>query len=317
MKKFSSVIGSLIVILLLGDSLLSLNNQKEVNDEQINLWIKQLNDSIWRQRDAAVCALARLKENQKTEKVKIALIDLLKKEVTIEIDGEEYITTDIPTPGWEKIADPDERDAECHAHAEYFSFLLDVVADLRDVRTIPILINFIGGVGSPVNKALAEIGEPVVDPLIELLDKGGPTGAENAAEILDKMLETKEEGYTPQRETRSNIKNALIKALKRNAHPTNPSKEWNEILEEFTIHSPGVTPDSTAEKWFETRIMLKAYARRDIIRSLSKLADKDLIPLFGDISKNDPYTKKQKDGSIHCPVREEAQKAIELIESEE
>lgn len=286
--------------------------KEKVADDSISAWIEKLNDPDWQKRDVAVCRLSQLNENQKTEQVRDALISLLKKIVIIEFNGKEYIRTGIPTPGLDTIPDPKLCDQIAHGYAEYFSGLLDAVVDLRDARTIPILIKFMGH----SRKVLVEIGEPAVLPLIRALYDEDPMAKCSAAKVLGDMLEEKEEGYTARGKTREKIKDALIDALKRNAQPKNRNEEWVEIITERTLHSPWeMLPDSTAEMWFETRVMLKADVRINVIRALSRLGDKDVIPLLKEISENDPYTKEHKDGTIYYPVREEAAKIIKELES--
>jgi HEAT repeat protein len=287
--------------------------KEKVADDSISAWKEKLNDKDWHKRYDAVYYLNKLGEKQKTEKVKKALIDLLWKEVTIEIEGKTYIRRGIPTPGWDTIADPKIRDGVADGHAEYFSALLNAVVDLRDIRTIPILVEFMGH----SRKALEEIGEPAVLPLIRTLHNEDPMVKSSAAKILGEMLEEKEGGYTARGETRKKIKDALIEALKENAQPKDRSEEWEEIIAERTspLRPPGQLPDSTAKMWFETRIMLKSNVRLNVVRALTKLGDRDVIPLLKEISENDPYTEKRKDGSVYYPVREAAAEAIKKLES--
>lgn len=315
MKIFYFIISIFLIIGLTNLFLWSSNNQETINDAQIDQWINFLGDSSWEKRADAVYALNQLEEEQKTERVKKALIDLLWQEVTIEREGKKYIATGIGTPGLDTIADPKIRQGVADAHAEYFYSLLEAVANLRDVRAIPILVQFMGG--GNIRKALVKIGEPAVLPIIGVLQEANPGRKWAAADALGQILEEKKEGYTARGKTREIIKDAFVEALKRNAQPEDRNKEWEEIITERTLRSPWeMLPDSTVEKWFEVRIMLKADVRLSVIRALSRLEDKDIISLLKEISEHDPYTDEREDGTIYYPVREAAAEIIKELESQ-
>jgi len=254
--------------------------------EKITQWIEQLNHSDWRIRDKAVSHLNRLKKEQKTERVRKALINLLEREVTAERDGKKYITTVIPDPGQGKG----------EGFGEYIVNLLEAVANLRDARAVPILVEFMAGGGQAVEDALVEIGERCVDPLIEKLHKGAAglnlSLKAAAAKVLGRILKEKKTGYTAKGKIRVRIKQALFKALKENQHPTDASLEW-----------------------YEMRVMERAWVRKNIVWALGESGDKDVIPVLEEISRTDPYKKKRKDGTIYHPVREEARKAVAKIQS--
>lgn len=252
---------------------------KQESEEQINQWIEQLNAEDWRTRSIAVSHLDHLKENQKTEKVKNSLINLLRKEIIIEKDGKEYIRTAIKSQG------------EGEGFMEYIGLLLDAVANLRDVRTIPIFVEYT----SWGRRMLPEIGEPAVEPLIEKLNN-----SMNAvtAFTLGEMVKPKDKGYVAKGKTREKIKQSLIKALEKSKHPTDKKIEW-----------------------YEHRAMKFAVIRRAVVHALGNFGDADVIPRIKKIAKEDPYfqdfTKKKnyKGPKKRYMVREEAERVLKQLEA--
>ncbi len=272
-----------LVILFLALSILIFNNQvfsNEKSEEKISQWIKQLNDEDWRIRDRTVAYLNKLEENQKTEKVKAALISLLKKEIIIEKDGKEIVRQGIPCPP----------PCEGEGHMEYVMNLVEVVAQLRDPRTIPFLVQLTSF--PEVRIAIVEMGEPVIEPLIDQLING--LNKLDAARTLGLMVKKKEKGYITSATTKGKIKQALLKALQANKHPMDKSIEW-----------------------YEVRAMQRARVRLAIVEALAEFSDKDLIPVLQGIAKNDPYSYTKDFGPVGTnPVREEAQKILEKLKKE-
>ena len=125
---------------------------------------------------------------------------------------------------------------------------------------------------------MTNFGDDAVEPVIDALKKQrNPGGRMTIMQILGEMLKPKETGYVATGETRSKIKDILIQATK----------------------------DSDP------------YVRSSALKALGQSEEKDIIPILEDLAKNDPYCFEDKDPSgkqvTRCPVRSDAQKAIEQI----
>jgi len=251
--------------------------EKEKSEEQISQWIEHLREPDWRVRDIAVINLDRLPEEQKSDIVKTSLINLLEEELSGKYDN---------PPG--------------EGPAEYFSDLLDAVANLRDPRSIPSLLKNIGSSRSSIH-ALAAIGEPAVDPILKRLSDSTEYGyigvKEPLLDILGEMLKPKEEGYMPGGKLREKIKQSIIKALEDSKYPTDKKIEW-----------------------YEDRSMVFANVRKAAVRALGNLGDADVIPIIEKVAQEDPYfLDLSKKNNYTGPekryiVREEATKVLEQLE---
>jgi len=135
-------------------------------------------------------------------------------------------------------------------------------------------------------EAIAKFGELAIDPVIEKLsdDKINSFGRSGAAFVLEKILEFRKEGtINITEESKEKIKVSLIKAL--------------------TYKDP--------------------WTKRHAIGGIANLEDSDIIPILKSIAQNDPYYEEinaymrggEKGKKIKIyPVREEAEKALTLIE---
>jgi hypothetical protein len=78
-------------------------------------------------------------------------------------------------------------DNEDDAYAEYYSQLVDVIASLRDIRSLGGLAELVQS-GSIVTDALASFGAPALDTITALVSSSDPTVTTGAAIVLEKML---------------------------------------------------------------------------------------------------------------------------------
>lgn len=279
-----------------------------VDNAQIGKWIEQLKDTRWSVRYLAVCGLLdELKHDRKTEEVRESLIALLKREVTIEIDGKEYITA---RPS---IIDQGDQELIAETYDGYFTSLLKAVAELRDSSSISILVRFDVHKYNFLVKALVDFGKPSIEPLFEILNTGTLSMRKSAATVLGNMLWKEQENYISNERIRLKIIDSLHTSFfQQNAHPIDSVAEWDEIRAEYASYLPGET-SAKKNSWYENRIYKKYRIRRYIVRAFSMTEDSIVLPILEEISRSDQYMEKNKNGKIHYPVRKQAKGVIDEL----
>jgi hypothetical protein len=239
------------------------------NKADIEQNLKKINSANWEERADAAFWLAALPPELKTKQVKKALINELDKEFT-------------------RVSKESVESGE----SEYYSYLFDVVAEMKDDMAFPVFVK----IGSPT--ALVKYGDKGIAIILNKLDYNSCTELSAPINTLCKVLNHQNNDIKITPETKEKVKRAIIKAL-------NESKQPKENIE-----------------WFEIRASECAFIRQVAVRALGYLAnegERDLIPIIEDLAKNDPYyldfsKKKNYQGERKkYLVREEAQKALEKL----
>ncbi len=158
---------------------------------------------------------------------------------------------------------------------EYYLHITRLVRCTKDPRFIPLYLKEMTG-NSQANKALAELGETAVAPLLDKLANGNYRERHSSAFTFVLMLKLKDCVYPLSEKSKIKIKEALIK--------------------------------SSSD--------VSGHVRFSVVMALGELNDISNIPLLEKIAKEDPYSRKKADGSVVYPVREEAQKLLEKLKKE-
>jgi hypothetical protein len=251
-------------------------------DQDIDHWIKQLQDRDWRVREDAFSKLALLPPKLKTDKVKKALINELANEL------EKIETNNIE-------ACPDN---DCGEGGEegYFNSLMETVAELHDERALPLFIK----IGSPT--FLVKFGDKGVNIILQNLDTKTKCGERLASvKILSEVLRQDKHGYVAQGSIRQGIKKIMINTLEQSQNP-DKNIEWYK---------------QRATECANVRIyIVRAFG------SFAESGDEDVVPIIKSIAEKDSYDRAnlsnkpndQRAGNKYI-VREEAQKILENLKN--
>jgi len=204
---------------------------------------------------------ARLKtEYQNNDKAKIAIFKLadleLKKSKSISFVS----TKDL------------NKDELAEGYANYLNAVFCALGNMKDTRAIPLVLAY-GGYDSL--ERLADLGEPVVGPILDEFDHGSGEGKSAAIVALVAMAKISTPKYSYSADSRRKIKQAFVKA----------GGDADEFVRRVSVAG------------FK-ELILKGDV--ELIETLKKMAKDDL-------------GKQIVNNKIHYQVREKAQKALEEI----
>lgn len=143
------------------------------------------------------------------------------------------------------------------AYSEYYGDLIAAVAALRDPRSVDALVGAIG-TGNMATSALAAIGSPAVDPVIEKTKDLDKRTRQGAALTLGKMVDPDLALANDIRPSREKVKQALLQ----------------------TLGDP------------------EGSVRASSISALSSLKDPEVVEKLQRISTHDPYKLRTKDVDV-------------------
>jgi hypothetical protein len=240
---------------------------------------KLANNQDWRARREVAWELHLIPNDVKSDEVRKALIDELMRE-------------------YEKLKAGKMRECrdsiDCDDEVQYYSWLFDIVADMKDDRAFP----FFKNLGSSI--ALLKYGDKGIEEILKNIESKNCGEADADLYCLEKAVEPKEAGYIAKGAVREKIKQKLIKSLNKYKHP-----------------EKGI-------EWYEVRTRECAGARLQIVRALGHLAetgDAGVLPTIKTLAQEDPYfldLSKKKDYTgpqKKYLVREEAQKVLEGLKA--
>lgn len=295
-----------------------IGRSQQMTDSEIEKLANQINSSDRGEREKAFGILDKSEELLTEEKVKLALINLLAKEV----DNKESKSFNI-----QDIQD----------RTEYMRRILAYISKIKDVRAIPYLLGIIGeSYASQV--VLAGIGEPAVEPIMQLLQKGERNDKLAALATLRMMAIIKKHEYPLSDNSREKIKQFLIKATK-DKDPGIRAEAVNGLgnikdadVISFLIKA-SKDKDAKVRREAVRRLgninnvdvipVIKKIAAQDedlavrivAIHGLGNIKNVDVIPFIEKIAIEDPYSIRRNNGSTMYPIREEAQRALERLKA--
>lgn len=226
----------------------SVENIKNMDAKEL---VNLLNNDDWQIRDSAIVYGLRkyrmvnekgiateFKSFDGEEEIKTALISLLEKEITLRKTGKRPIT-------------------KGEGYGEYLLDLVSTVTYIKDLKALPVLVETIGGkVGQShhIGKAIANFGEPAIDPVISKLKDKNNQDRSDAAFVLENILEKRKEGKLKiSNDGKNKIKKVLIESLQDDKNK---------------------------------------YVRIHAVKGLGSVEDKDVIPILKSIPKTDPEYKE-------------------------
>lgn len=279
------------------------------DDSQIDYWCKLLQSDDWEIRNNALCAISHLSSGQKKEKARSLLKELLNKELSIERNGELFITKNIvkrKEEHQEKTVIPSK---------EYYENLLTAVAELRDSVILSKIVWYITD-PTVTDKRISDLfyflGYDAIPHLINILDIGTPRLKLESAKILRRLLADEVKRESPDSLILKKIIGSYKNALLGNKHPVDTILEREEVKKEYSVFYPGKIP-LLGGKWFKSRANTKKDIRVELLKSLREIKstkDKEIIKIIKDIAANDLYYNKNNDDYL---VRRSAQKTLNKL----
>lgn len=268
-----------------------------VDDQQAKEWILQLDNNDWSLQYIALSCLRELPNYHENDAVTLAINDLFEQEVIDTMNGKEYVETSIDrlriTADMNLLSEL--------PYDDYFKLLLSTVAEIGDKRVLPILVKFNTEDYEFLTNAFVHSGEPIIDPLTNILNTGSLSLRISAAWVFGNMLWIDQLGHIKDKNLRLKIMQALVDALPYCVCPSDTVEEWQEICYEYSNYLPNDIPQRT-DNWFEERMREKYRLRRTIIRAFHMSGDKSIIRILEEISNTDLYLGKNVVGSIREQV---------------
>ncbi len=247
--------GLIIFCILLSPEI---SRSQQITDSEIEKLADQINSSDRKEREKAFYILDRSEELLSEEKVKLALINLLAKE-----------------SGGKKLKDLNIQDIQ--DRIEYMRRVLSYISKIKDTRSIPYLLEII--VESYTSRVvLAGIGEPAVEPIIRLLQKGKRDDKLAALATLRMMVIIKKHKYPLSDSSREKIKQLLIKA----------TKDKDPRIRAAAVNVLGNMEDADV-----IQTLIKVYEDKDpqvrveVIRKLGSIKNVDVIPALIKATKDE------------------------------
>jgi len=203
--------------------------------------LRQLESENWQERAIAVQKLAADSDALRSGEVKSTLLNLLEREnqlIESTLRQSNGMTGVSATYG--------------EGYSEYYSTLLGVVdktADFANGRTLGILVRSAYNPDSPFGLKIASYGEPVIAPLLELVNSDLSTDRGKALAVLSETI------------SQMKLRGGQL-----------PSQTQDQIMQVFAVGTRDAEP----------------YVRTAAVRALGKVGDKNVIPLLERIAQTDP-----------------------------
>ncbi len=290
-------------------SLIDLNTKTPflVDTNQIQFWINNFKNEDWQERYFALAALNKLNAMQRREVIETAILGLLKEETTINLNGKPRVSSKIMSQ--RKETDSLKIIEEGINYKDYFTELVISAIQLQDSTCLNIAVRFME---SPfidqkrVRDELLKLKDIAVNPLLKIFQTGTPGLKYWAAHVFWGMAKNKK----VKDKNKSKIVSAIIEELEKSAKLTSFDEERISLEEEYLDFYPGEKPEFFGNKWHKKRINENKNTRKLIVDILVFFEEKKAIPILTEISQNDPYSEKKKNGEIFYPIRERAKSAI-------